>query len=260
MKTIGGHDYYDISPYDTDTSRIFVRHKTTGERKVKLPIKLDYASLTANSKGYASTLNERGIVTKVGTLKIRETLYFNIAYLIFCGKLYRGVKVSTYPWASGIAKDTIFYWTKDSFLKKLAKHGIKLYTPKSADFLSPRYGDERVTTKSIGDFFTPRYLTPQEMDVILKDEIVLAYTVLNAHDYVKDIKWECNTDILKSIGFPAVFDAWACYQEIDMFLGTILVQNEDKMVKISDASMIAKHGYDKWSFRNQVHPAKPRGA
>jgi hypothetical protein len=32
------------------------------------------------------------------------------------------------------------------------------------------------------------------------------------------------------------------------------------MVTVSDKVKARKYGFDEWSFRNKIHPAKPRGA
>ena len=52
--------------------------------------------------------------------------------------------------------------------------------------------------------------------------------------------------------FQNVMDAYTTFQEIDMFVSGVLGQTANPMVAISDNDRIAKHGFDKWSFRKKV--------
>lgn len=54
-------------------------------------------------------------------------------------------------------------------------------------------------------------------------------------------------DGFQSTKMPAI-----AYQELSMFLGCMLVSEKEPPVKISDDVLIAKHGFDEWSFRKKV--------
>jgi len=56
---------------------------------------------------------------------------------------------------------------------------------------------------------------------------------------------------LKEIGFQRIRDSYTTYQDIFQFVAGVLNHPENKMVKISDADKISKHGFDKWSFRQK---------
>lgn len=56
---------------------------------------------------------------------------------------------------------------------------------------------------------------------------------------------------LKEIEFHRIKDVYTTYQEIFQFVAGTLNKPENKMVKISDKDKIAKHGFDKWSFRQK---------
>ena len=56
---------------------------------------------------------------------------------------------------------------------------------------------------------------------------------------------------LQKLYFHRVKDAYTAYQDIFQFVAGVLNHPETKMVKISDEDKIAKHGYDKWSFRQK---------
>ncbi len=56
---------------------------------------------------------------------------------------------------------------------------------------------------------------------------------------------------LKPLNFQKIQDPYTAYQNIFQFVAGTLNRAENKMVKISDADKIAKHGFDKWSFRQK---------
>lgn len=51
--------------------------------------------------------------------------------------------------------------------------------------------------------------------------------------------------------FQQVKDPYTCYQDIFQYVAGVLNQRENNMIKIQDKDLIAKHGYDKWSFRKE---------
>jgi hypothetical protein len=45
-------------------------------------------------------------------------------------------------------------------------------------------------------------------------------------------------------------DPFTLFQELSMFVGGVLPRNPNPMVEITDDKVkVAKHGFDKWSFR-----------
>lgn len=69
----------------------------------------------------------------------------------------------------------------------------------------------------------------------------------------KNFYWKFDTDGLKDINFPKILDAFTAYQELSMWVGGVLPKNENGMATISDKDKVAKHGFDKWSFRKMPH-------
>src|ERR1035437_252778 len=57
--------------------------------------------------------------------------------------------------------------------------------------------------------------------------------------------------ILKDLEFQRQKDPYTAYQDIFQYVAGHLNRPENKMVKISDKDKIAKHGFDKWSFRQK---------
>lgn len=59
--------------------------------------------------------------------------------------------------------------------------------------------------------------------------------------------------ILKEYNFYKIFDSYTAFQEIQMFIGGVLSNNEnDNIIEINDKHKIEQHGFDyKWSFRKE---------
>lgn len=56
---------------------------------------------------------------------------------------------------------------------------------------------------------------------------------------------------LKDLGFYKAVDPYTACQEIQMFISGVLGNNGKDIIDISDTSKIAKHGFDKMSFRKK---------
>ena len=54
---------------------------------------------------------------------------------------------------------------------------------------------------------------------------------------------------LKNYGFQKIFDSYAAFQEISMFLGGVLGSEAAPMVQIEDKYIKEGHGFDEWSFK-----------
>ena len=57
--------------------------------------------------------------------------------------------------------------------------------------------------------------------------------------------------VLKDIGFYKAVDAFTAFQELSMFISGVMGGNSPKMVQLDDDMRIAKHGFDKMSFRKE---------
>lgn len=57
---------------------------------------------------------------------------------------------------------------------------------------------------------------------------------------------------LKDYNFHKIMDTWTTYQEIDMFIGNVLVKDTEVNVPSgTDVDVAQSKGYDKWSFRKE---------
>lgn len=241
MRIIGGRDYYDgVVGYDSDRTINFVRtrydqykDRTFGEAFVKkLPFK--YPRL------------------RISKSKNPE---FLATMTIFCGKIYFGIKYCPI-WTIG---KEVYFWDIDSFMK------FKTENPKIninfSNYWNP--GEFDLTQNTFEKYFEPvstsrwpvfdKYLIENQFVNIIQKGYRLNEYDGSGTQYVP------NSDGLKAINFQKKIEPWMAYQEIEMYLGTCLVNDQDHMVSVSDRSKLRKHGFDAYSFKNKVHPSKPRG-
>lgn len=56
---------------------------------------------------------------------------------------------------------------------------------------------------------------------------------------------------LSKFGFQRVFDPYSAYQELSMYMGSILCENEDQISSVNDKDLVTAKGFDKFSFRKE---------
>ncbi len=263
MRLIGGKDYYDgVTGFDTDERRVFVRSNLAKAEARTIDQVYPYETdlVFENFKKTSRWRTESADLSHI--------------YVIFCGVLYRGLyrSESTYNTDSQSRSTTYHcFWDATSALEELKRQECQLYDD---EYRWKRYGStidqKRVIASTVDKFFEPQTLPQAITDILIAENIVhsirlgnisgLKKSAFNGNMYATDYPaWYDNTDGLKTIGFARVVDPWQAYQQIDMWLGSQLAKEEDNMVQLSDNELIAKHGFDKVSFRNTHHVGKPRG-
>lgn len=262
MRLIGGKDYYDgVSGFDTDERRVFVRvqfEKAESRPKDKVydlgESLYDFSVLPHGEKSYY-----------YGDKKL--DLGFKV--VIFCGVIYTIAyrTESKFNYESGRHEEKFFgFTTGDAILTEMERQKFNLRDPSEKRW--KRYGEsdgvQYVTEKNIDDYLRPRPVPDKLLEILIAENVVHSIRSGLEHDYHERYtssypKWLDNTDGLKHVGFASIMDPWQAYQQIDMWLGSQLAKEEDNMVRLSDKELIAKHGFDKVSFRNTHHVGKPRG-
>lgn len=246
MRLIGGKDYYDgAAPFDTDPTRTFQRHKHNEAAYGPIRLTRRFRNIpTVNVKGDGRGFRTNNRVTVDGV-----EYHFKEIHVIFAGKLYQGVSMEHWVPSTDIEIGhwkKQWFWSWDALVAKLDSLGLEMS------------GVRRYRTDLDNDgVLTNRLLTPDEFNMIRERKILVAIESNYHRDSVT--QWYINTDGLHTVGFAAAVDPWTAYQELDMLLGTLMVNDDTNMVKISDKSLIAKHGFDDKSFRNTHHRGKPRG-
>ena len=236
MKIIGGYDYYDsVGGYQNDATRTFVRQKPYSW---EVKDTHEWVTLSLPRPEYHKYKFEED----VGTIEV-----------IFCGQYYFGLYYRTF----GLRETAQTHYIWDFATLEDALKAKKLHFDEGRYFY---YANKRHAIDDIDENFD-RKRYPME-DELIKNGVVIATrdSGLYTNDRKSFRRWSKNPSGLKDIHFASVVPPWEAYQEIEMYLGTILVNDADKMVNVSDDVKLGKYGFDKWSFKNKVHNSKPRGA
>lgn len=96
----------------------------------------------------------------------------------------------------------------------------------------------------------------EKMDLFLEHDcpvyLIFRSTTEWKIDFIKN-------PVLKTLDFGKISDSFSTFQEIHVFLREILLRGEQTLpVEVSEKDRITSRGYDKWSFRRESHPRKPR--
>lgn len=230
-------DYYDSAmAHGQDLTAVF--HRARLEIDIDLPENLKEA-------------------VKVGfhypTQRNRLGEFFVFPFVIaFCGKLYRGIRVeergTRRPEHDGVAgtpthcfydldkylayceqhkfnvAESLYFWQEDN-LKKRLDAMKRFFGKQGSEEATSWLIEHKIVTMSIVHPYQERSTTRKED---------AAFTI---------------NDTLKQFEFAKVFDPYAAYQEVDMFVSGTLPQSTVMPIDISDADRAKQHGFDKWSFR-----------
>lgn len=239
MKIIGGYDYYDtVGGYQSDDTLTFVRQKP-------------YSHETKDTHEYVKLSHELSLYFPYYVESTLTTME-----VIFCGKYYFGICLHIYP--PGKMPIMKYIWTFEHFQELIASGEIKFHEKNYYYYAREK---EKLLERVKELFIRKNYSPSKEL---IDNEIVIATRFSTGYpEYRKDVShfmWSKNPSGLKDINFASVVPPWEAYQEIEMYLGTILVNDKSNMVTVSDKVKARKYGFDEWSFRNKNHPAKPRRA
>lgn len=141
-------------------------------------------------------------------------------YLLFCGKFYH--RLLEYSGAHGVAGHP---WNK---IHRKSNARWRLYIRSIEDEFESQYGLEKWND----------FCVEQKTPTILFTHCDREYfMVLNPS--------------LKDLEFFRVYDAYTCYQQLEQWVDNHLVHAQRPQVTLSDEMKIAKHGFDKYSFRKE---------
>lgn len=237
MRIIGGHDYYDSAlAYGRDDDILFVRDTLQFRHKETVldwPV-ADVFAWDRNRERYHHVVD--------GTNRYTRALI-----LYICGVRYFGVEVYE---SFGSFREV--FWSYDKLVDYAAKHKLRIVDRSKWSWRpEPSIKDqwEMKTTKS-------------QLDWLIENRVAIAVGGYEDHEVYdpKDKRvWYCNDAkkySLRSLQFQKVMDPFTLFQELSMFVGN-WPQPGPPMVQITDPNIkIAKHGFDKWSFRRHKDDAK----
>lgn len=256
MKISIGSDYYDSAlSYGIDEQISFVRtEKFYSDRSTTLIpcISIPELFLLDHSHRWGSRYGDSFRVT-LPSGSTTEALFRRIT-VYFAGKRYVGLVAFTYgvtPTSFSTHQESI--WTYDALVNFARNHGLSL---------NPKISEKN---------FRPRDATPAELDWLVKEKIAIAYFL--ERNYSERVEgyipgptdslhpWVCNSaskeHCLSRYGFYKALDPYSAMQELSMFIGGVLGNVEPNTVQITDEkTLVAKHGFDKWSFRKKSAKSK----
>lgn len=245
MRIIGGHDYYDSAlAYGQDDDVVFVRDPQVFPDK-DCPLYAGYPN-EIFAKHY---WRDPHVTIKDPVRGLVEIELLPVS--IYVAGVHRGgIKVSEK--AAGTKIDV--FWDYAQFEAWAASHGKTVAGPKK------RYKWEKVTAAmdafpTLREFMSPLSATPDQLTWLVENRVAIA--IWCDHEirfYHRGSDWHCNSAekgwSLKDFDFPRAVDPYTLFQELSMFVGGVLPRNPNPMVEITDDRIkVAKHGFDKWSFR-----------
>lgn len=223
------HDYYDtVMKTGMDTEVIYQRE--VQEIEISSRDKDNYPALRSTSfQGNKSTRVE-----------------ISYLYLGYCGKIYPAVQVSVTPWLAHVAEEYCFFNAEDA-ISEISKY-VDLKEKHRYKFLRDRsYFDERVQEDYL------RFFNQEPSKELLKkfsDYNVPLFVYQKNPEPGRNHEYQLLLNpSLKDLKFMKVKEPYSAFQDISSFVSGVLNQPVNKMVVLNDQMKIAKHGFDKWSFR-----------
>jgi len=222
------HDYYDSAMvYFDDT--ILLKRKTErrflGEVKVALPYHMDSIAI---SYGRGISSNHRIAA---------------IDYLYFCGKVYPLFVLfnARRHWERVQGKythieqrsDQVYFNSIDDLLKACEQEGLKI----NRSFGQPKNHIEKIKERL-------KRMENQEISADVFRSVGAPYFILEGNVVVVYPE-------LKAITKSFKMDAATVYQEIEMYMGGVLGQEEKPVEPVSDIDKRNSKGFDEYSFKKR---------
>lgn len=241
-------DYYDIGlAYGTDPKCVYKRETIKVEWEGVQPSggKFLRSGDVKDNPGWFKKLLSHEVFTHSGKTLPRniwvgpdEARKSEVRILLFCGKAYLSIEAydrSKQRWCR--------FWSAESL--RSADLETEVDQPGRYRYLSrgPEYTDKLF---QIGEYFTRDFV-----DSILR-EAGSPIVELRGDSRYHDV-WAIVNPNLSRIGFQSVVDPYTAFQEVSMYLTNVIGIPENPMVEVDNDSKVAKHGYNKQSFR---HPVK----
>lgn len=266
MRIIGGHDYYDNAlAFGRDEDIVFVRGKsallTSEEVTSRFFIPAPFLPLFGlqDAKG-------RIIGWSDGSSKVRlddTDLWITPVLVVVAGVQYAGIRIADdrspyyYNGLTPIGLKEVMprndvCWTIDQLVHTLQRHGLTAAFDKKPRPSFFRADAER--TVDIHAWFDPAPLTGVQKEHCIESRVaVLTYDLGRDRGTLhqdNSRRWRLNGDDLKDLQFMKRMEPWTLFQELSMWIGGVLPRSANPIVQITDDQVkIAKHGFDKMSFR-----------
>lgn len=232
------HDYYDsVQAYGHDSSLIYLR-KEEEIVPTRISVWDDINEILSDLDRY---------ITIYWSRHDKKELAIDVYVIGFCGKIYPLIRIS------GID----FLYNIEDTNKCLSEKHPKHYQ----SFVDDSIGSWRRKSKA--------QTKQKRLEALFKcsgsDKFMNIFIESNAPIFLchrnedRDTAFYLNPSNLKNYKFQKIFDPFAAFQELEMFMGS-LKSNEPDVASIEDKYRISAHGFDKWSFRKMPGKRKPRKA
>lgn len=244
------HDYYDsCMAYGQDQSVVYDRKTlefdVSGSRLTEIPPKLisNIASVIDPKKertflrDYDWSFGRTNRLPQIIRLK-NFTLEFSKFRVLFCGKLYLGIKITSISTIDHLQKQKYFYSITD-VMNYLATFGV-----------TSTHDKDKWITKKLDERFDTYFekQIPIDVDWLIEHKVTCVMLENN--------RLTVNPN-LKDLEFYRVFDSYTCYQELDMWLSGTLAWPQNMIIEIEDKYKVLEHGFDpKYGFRTRPHANK----
>jgi hypothetical protein len=176
---------------------------------------------------------------------------YSVFVIGFCGREYVGAMLGGY-----ISAD---YGTESRIkIRKDARFDTRITydLDEILDFIHPPTKHSWHKTRRSKVASALEIINGREYDKHFLEHKVPSYLFV-ANAWSKSIAFIKNPN-LKELEFSKVFDAFTAHQELSMYLGDVLRMRDKDTIEISDEDRAKSKGFDKWSFRRETHPSKPR--
>jgi hypothetical protein len=231
------HDFYDSAmAYGQDQSIIYQR-KTIEYDKIdtntpKVIKELHGKIFPRDYDSWREVLSYRLPSMLRGKSK---SFYIESGCVVFCGKVHTYLRVNQSTFGDTIPIPEQFFYGFDSLMKFCEDH--KLYLDKEDPW------DKKSVKDLLKGFFDKNVSI--DYNWLIENKVICA-DVCNSK--LKAVTINPN---LGELQFFKVMDAYTAFQNLDMWICGTLSYPQNAMVMLDDKSLIAKHGFDKWSFRKQ---------
>jgi hypothetical protein len=244
MRIVGKQkDYYDSAmAYGQDKSVVFVRNN----------VEIDVDTLDETVKNLITS--QTRISTRFFDIESKDRdkqiFEFYANKIVFCGKTYRSITVkrsfSVGPFSYREHEIKVFY-ELDTLKSYLGSRGTALTLLKNDQrnaFNNPTF------IYSLEVFLASQATSELEEFCITNRHVILVYADMSPFKIVADSEKKLvSNGYLADFQFFRMFESFAAYQELDMFVSGTLPQSTVPTITISDKDKIRKHGFDKFSFR-----------
>ena len=259
------HDYYDTAlAFGRDETLVFARSETDGPKQLVKDVGAKFRETDYRYRFRSSipgvTIPERGGYSPVigrDAGVISATL--RAIVVGFCGELYPAVMYRCIK-STAFIQET---FTEVVYVENITDIGdaandllavISSHTPNFARYhlhnkqtlFSRNKDTSSYEHRLLAEMSTFHQHKNSFENVFIEHRV--PYFVVDLYD--ETVKF---LPLLKDVQFYRVKDSFTAMQELSMYLGGVIPQQEKEIISISDKDRIAQHGFDKLSFR---HPFK----